>query len=115
MTQQWLAIAAVVLLLAGSMAALSLPFARSVLPAEAGRKALHVEMGLVTLAFPWMFAAAWPVVALAGVSITWFAALRLSPRLAGAFRAPLDGAGRGSMGEIWFACGVCATFVLAFG
>ena len=114
MSQHWPAVAAIMALLVGSMAALSSPVARSMLPAETGRKVLHMEMGLVTLAFPWLFSSAGPVIVLAGVSIAWFAALRVSPRLACAFAAPLVGSGRSSAGEIWFACGVCLTFVCAF-
>lgn len=115
MSDAWLAVALVLLVLAASMRALSCAPLRRRFPVEAGRKLLHVQMGLATAAFPWLFASAWPVVALAGLSIAWFALLRASPRLAGAFGAPLYDCERRSAGEIWFVLGVCLTFLATAG
>jgi phytol kinase len=105
----WIAIALIVGLLPASMALLS----RLRVSPEARRKLLHVEMGAVTLGFPWLFAAAWPVLLLAGASIAWFGLLRASVRMRERFGSALEA--RGGRGAIWFVCGVCLTFLLSGG
>lgn len=111
MIPAWLAILAVLALLGASMAVLSAWARRRALQPEAVRKLLHVEMALVTLAFPWLFASAWPVVALAGAAAAWFHLLRVSPWLDARFGHALRAARRDSRGEFWFACGVCLAFL----
>ena len=107
----WQAILAVLALLGASMAVLSASARRSGVPPEAVRKLLHVEMALVTLAFPWLFESAWPVVLLAGAAAAWFRLLRASAWLEARFGYALRAARRDSHGETWFACGVCLVFL----
>jgi len=107
----WQAILAVLALLGASMAVLSASARRSGVPPEAVRKLLHVEMALVTLAFPWLFESAWPVVLLAGAAAAWFRLLRASAWLEARFGYALRAARRDSHGETWFACGVCLAFL----
>lgn len=114
MTSSWVAIGAVVILLIASMAALSAMARRGGASSEAARKLLHVEMGLVTLGFPWLFAAPWPVALLAAVSIAWFRALRQFPWLAARFGTVLE-VRRSTHGEAWFACGVLLAFLASAG
>jgi phytol kinase len=111
----WVSIGAVLGALAASMALLS-TFARTLgASPEAARKFLHVEMGMVTLAFPWLFTAAWPVVFLAAAAVAWFRALRASRWLKRRFGAVLEDVQRASFGEVWFACGTCLVFALSGG
>ena len=110
----WLVIAGVLALLALSMALLAAA-RRLGAPAEATRKLLHVEMGLVTLGFPWWFSDAWPVLVLAGAAIGWFAAVRAAEVLAALFGAVLRSCSRESLGEIWFVAGVCLAFLVSAG
>lgn len=110
----WIAIALVLALLMLSMAVLSVG-ARFGASAEARRKLLHVEMGVVTLGFPWLFSAAWPVLLLAGLSLAWFGMLRFSSALEARFGSALEASGRDSRGAMWFVCGVCLSFLLSNG
>jgi len=109
------AIALVMTLLLASMAVLSAGVRRFGVSPESVRKLLHIEMGLVTLAFPWLFSAAWPVIALACAAAAWFGLLRASIWLEARFGKALHAAGRGGWGEIWFTCGICLTFLLSAG
>jgi phytol kinase len=110
----WLVIAGVLALLALSMALLAAAL-RLGARAEVARKLLHVEMGLVTLGFPWWFADAWPVLLLAGGAVAWFVAVRISHALAARFGAALRSPSRHSLGEVWFVFGVCFAFLLSAG
>jgi phytol kinase len=109
----WLGILAVCLALPISMAVLSGIVRHGLLSHEAARKALHVEMGLVTLSFPWLFTDAWPVVVLAALSIAWFAGVRAIRTLRSSFGPVLETPTRRSNGQFWFVCGVCLAFLLA--
>lgn len=111
MIAPWIAIAAVLALLAASMALLSAAARRLGASAEGVRKLLHVEMALVTLAFPWLFSGGWPVIVLACVSVAWFRLVRASDWLEVRFGYALRATRRDSHGETWFACGVCAAFL----
>lgn len=115
MTNPSIAIAAMLALLAGSMGALSAGARRVGVSPEAARKLLHVEMGIATAAFPWIFGATWPVVLLAGMSVAWFGALRASIWLAMRFGVVLEATRRTSLGEIWFVIGACLAFLLEAG
>lgn len=115
MTGGWPAVIAILALLGASMAALSAWARHSGVAPEAVRKLLHVEMALVTLSFPWLFASPWPVVALAGVAAGWFRLLRASAWLEARFGYALHAARGDSHGETWFACGVCLAFLLTGG
>ena len=61
----WLGILLVLVVLGGVMIGLKLISARCHLHPETSRKAVHIAMGLVTLSFPWLFTASWPVLLLA--------------------------------------------------
>lgn len=115
MTTQWPAILTILALLAASMALLSAWARRRGAHPEAVRKLLHVEMALVTLSFPWLFASAWPVMVLAGAAVIWFRLLRTSAWLEARFGYALRAARGDSHGETWFACGVCLAFLWAGG
>lgn len=94
-----------------SMAALGALVRRGALASEAARKTMHVEMALVTATFPWMFAEAWPVIAVSAIAIAWFAAVCALERLRSRFGLVFDEPQRRSGGQFWFACGVCAAFL----
>ena len=110
---EWIAAAAIGGVLVASMAILAALTAERRLAPEAARKLLHVEMGAVTLAFPWIFTSAAPVVALACASVAWFEALRMPGVWQPLFAGALGERREASRGESWFACGVCLAFVLA--
>jgi len=80
---------------------------------EIVRKLMHLGMGLVTLSLPWLFAEAWPVLALAALVITLLIALRVSHRLRQALGRVLCGVERRSLGEIYFAASAAILFALA--
>lgn len=111
----WLEMAAVLVALGGALAALRAVQVRFRPHPEAIRKALHVTMGGVTLTFPWLFEAAWPVVVLAVLATTAMAALRFAPPLRRAFGPVLHAVERLSIGELCFAPAVAVVFVLAGG
>jgi len=105
----WLGMALVPVLLVGSMAALP----RLRVSPEARRKLLHVEMGLVALAFPFLFASAWPVLGAAAIVIAWLSALRTVQPLRARFGGVLHDMQRDSAGDLCFVAGVCASFLWA--
>src|SRR5689334_13007684 len=76
------------------------------------RKLLHVGMGAVIISFPWLFHHAWPVLLLAGLFAAIFLSRKLFARRRGG-RGPgsglsgvLDGVGRTSYGELYYAVSV---------
>lgn len=79
------------------------------------RKLLHAGMGLVTLALPWLFRTAWPVLLLAGAFIAGLTALRASSKMRRRFGGVIDGVARESLGEIYFPLGVGLVFLLSGG
>ena len=88
---------------------------RTQLHPEVVRKCLHIGMGLVTLSFPWIFTATWPVMLLT-VGFTFALLLRkLYPVAWDPLRPLLDQVGRTSHGEIYFALSVGIMFVCAQG
>ena len=70
-------------------------------------------MGLFTLSLPWLFASAWPVVVMCGVTIALLLAIRRSPLLQSKFGGVLGKVARCSYGEIYFSIGVATLFVWA--
>lgn len=82
---------------------------------ELTRKAVHVGMGTVALAFPWWFDRPWPVVVLAAAALAVLVPLRLVP----SWRARVGGAivdvPRRSVGEWCFPVAVATAFVWAAG
>lgn len=85
------------------------------LSSEAPRKGAHVLMGGVTVSFPWVFDAAWPVVVVCSVIIALFLVLRAVPALRDGPGAVLHRVQRESWGEICYPAAVMLLFVLADG
>jgi len=79
------------------------------------RKLLHIGMGLVTLTFPWLFRASWPVLLLTVVFTLFLMALRLSRPLQRLLGGVIDGVSRDSMGELYFPLAVGLVFLLSAG
>lgn len=83
------------------------------------RKLLHVGMGAVVLAFPWVFRNDWPVVLMTGLFVTLLVARRRRPKSRqpaaggplGGLAGVLDGVGRQSLGDVYFAVSVGVLFV----
>jgi phytol kinase len=111
----WLAIAGVLVLLAGVMAVLKTAGAAGRLQPESSRKAVHVVMGLVTLSFPWLFRESWPVLLLALLAVAGLAGTRLLAPLKRRFGGVLHGVERRSLGEMYFPVAVALLFLLANG
>ncbi len=83
------------------------------LPAELGRKLVHISLGLYCLTFPWVFAAAWEVALMCGLSVAVFGLARGTMRKG--LGEGLHGVERVSFGEIFFAVSVALLFWLADG
>ncbi|MFN4261827.1 MAG: hypothetical protein ACK4RK_21305 [Gemmataceae bacterium] len=108
----WLGMGIVLAVLGGLMVLLRL-YQRHFDPhPEWVRKLLHMGMGLVTLTFPWLFAEAWPVVLLAGLSVLALLATRWLRGLKHHLGAVVNSVNRTSLGEIYFPIGVAILFVL---
>ena len=108
----WLGWCIVLFVLTGLLATLSALGER--FSAEATRKALHIGMGLATLALPWLFSETWPVVVLGIVVGSLFVALRWLAPLRSFGRA-LHAVQRNSLGEFYFVLAAVVIFVLAAG
>jgi phytol kinase len=114
MAEPWLGMVLVVGSLAGLIAELGLWRRHSRPHPELTRKLVHIGMGAVALAFPWLFTQSWPVVVLAFLCIGGLLGLRVS-RLREDFGGVLGDVGRGLPGEICYAAGVAALFILHLG
>ena len=79
---------------------------------EVVRKLLHVGMGLLTLSFPWLFDAAWPVLLLGGAAVATMFALRWVGRLKSTLGAVVGSVERFSLGEVYFPIAVMLLFLL---
>lgn len=101
--------------LAGLMMALRLWQRRYARHPELARKGLHVGMGLVAVALPWVFAGPWPVIALCAVATAVMLAVRFIPPVAERFGGVVGGVERASLGEIYFPIAVGVTFAAARG
>jgi phytol kinase len=88
---------------------------RYTLSAETSRKLFHVSGGLSTLAFPWLFHTAWPVLALAPVTVGALLALKYVRRLRGELGSVLYGIERRSLGEVYMPLGITLVWVLSGG
>lgn len=107
-----LPVVAVVAVLCGLLGTLAL-YRRVCHPhPELPRKLLHVGMGTVTLTFPWLFDAAWPVLLLAALSLALLAGLRLIPELRDGVGQVLHAVPRFSLGEVWFVVAVTILWLL---
>lgn len=88
---------------------------RFTLSAEASRKLFHIGGGLTTLAFPWLFTSAWPVLALAPLTIGALLALKYVRRLRGELGAVLYGIERSSRGEVYMPASITLVWLLSHG
>jgi phytol kinase len=82
---------------------------------EIVRKLLHMGMGATSLAFPWLFHEAWPVVTLTVIASAGLFVLRNVRAVRRQFGSVLHGVTRESFGEFFFALGVGGLFVLSEG
>jgi phytol kinase len=112
MMSPWLGMALVLGTLGGLFAGLRLYQRRAAPHPELVRKLLHMGMGLVTLAFPWMFDEAWPVLVMAALSILGLVSLRLVQSLRVGLGDVVGAVKRTSLGEIYFPVAVTALFLL---
>ncbi len=115
MFSPWFGILLVLVVLGGVMTSLKLISARCHLHPETSRKAVHISMGLVTLSFPWLFTASWPVLLLAALAVAALAGTRLITPLREQFSGVLHGVERHSLGEVYFPLAVAALFLLSAG
>jgi phytol kinase len=83
--------------------------------AETARKSLHVGMGTLLLACPWVFDQNWPVVVLAGVYVALLLARQILPPLRYHVAGVIYGVPRQSRGEYYFPVIVAALFTLSRG
>jgi phytol kinase len=112
MVNPWLGMALVLAVLGGLLGGLRLYQHFGSPHPELVRKILHLGMGLVTLTFPWLFHAAWPVLLLASVSIGVLVALSVVGCLKSALGSVVGGVARFSLGEIYFPLAVTVLFLL---
>jgi len=115
MIEIWLKVLLIAGLLIALMGLLSAAVRRLGLPAEWGRKLLHLGMGSITLSFPWLIGRRAPVLVLAALAGAWLLAVRISPRLMVRFGPALHAVDRPSWGEIHFAAGTAISYLLAGG
>jgi phytol kinase len=108
----WLGITLVLFVLVGLLITLRLLQRRASVHPELVRKLLHVGMGLVTLSFPWLFDAAWPVLLLGGSSALLLLSLRLVRCLKESVGNVVGGVGRVSLGDLYFPMAVVVLFLL---
>lgn len=88
---------------------------RGIVGPEMSRKLVHMGMGTICLALPWLFSSPAPVWVLAGLAAAGLAAVRLVPALQAQFGSVLGGVNRRSWGELYFPIGVAIVFHLARG
>lgn len=82
---------------------------------EIARKSMHVALGLVTLSFPWLFDAPWPVITLAVLAVAALVAVRRVKVMRETVGEVIHGVHRESAGELVFPIAVAAVFTLAKG
>ncbi len=104
----------VFLILGGLMGAVRFWDKRRNLHPELARKLIHVGMGVVTLAFPWLFSSAISVFLVAAGATATLVAVRTLPRLGGVGNL-LHGVTRKSLGEFYFPFGVAILFFASEG
>lgn len=102
MINPWLGMAIVLGALGGLFGGLRLWQKWSAPHPEAVRKILHVGMGLVAVALPWLFDRWWPVLVLITLSIAGLVGLRLVKGLRHTVGSVVSGVDRFSLGEIYF-------------
>lgn len=112
MPNPWLSMTLVLGLLALMVAVLRLYQQLGSPHPELVRKLLHMGMGALTLAFPWLFDRAWPIVVLVVLSVTAMLAMRLVGRLRCGVGSVVTGVSRMSLGEVYFPVSVAVLFLL---
>ena len=115
MMNPWLGMGLVLAIFGGLMVGLQAYRRRRSPHPELTRKLLHVGMGLVALTLPWLFAQAWPVLVLVGVTVIILTAVKRSATLQGHLGGVIDGVARESLGEIYFPLAVGLVFLLSRG
>jgi phytol kinase len=111
----WLGILIVLLSLGGAFLGSRLLQRYAAPNPELLRKLIHVVMGLVAAAFPWLFERAWPVLLLAGLSLLALILLRSGLSTTRSLQGVLHGVKRTSWGELLFPVSVALLFLLADG
>lgn len=79
---------------------------------ELPRKLLHIIMGLVMLALPWLLDGLWSGLLLASLSLVFLALVRVVPLLRANLGQVLHGVARVTLGEFCFVLGVTALWCL---
>lgn len=110
----WAGMAVVLALTATLLAVVSRWRAAARPEAEHTRKAVHVGMGTIAVALPWLFDRTWPVLVLCGGLALAFVALKLFARRS-TLGAAMHDIGRHSRGDLYFALSVAALWLLARG
>ena len=108
-------IALVLGLLGGLMLAVRAAQRRGAVGAEFARKLVHLGMGTVCLAFPWIFVSPGPVWILGVLAAGGLLAVRRVPVLRAHLGGVLGGVERASLGEVYFPFAVALVFALADG
>lgn len=82
---------------------------------EGTRKMLHAGSGALTLAFPFLFRDAWPVLLLTAASAILIASIKFLPPLRARFGQAVNGVERTTLGELYFPVAVALLFLLTRG
>ena len=82
---------------------------------ETTRKMFHTGSGVLTLAFPFLFREAWPVLVLTGASVLFIAAIKFLPSLRARAGGVANRVDRSTLGEIYFPLSVALLFWLTRG
>lgn len=82
---------------------------------ETTRKAFHIGSGMLTLAFPFLFRATWPVLLLTGASAVLIAAVTFLPALRDRLGRVTNRVERPTLGELYFPLSVALLFWLTLG
>lgn len=82
---------------------------------EVARKSVHVQLGLIIAAFPWLFTALWPAWCLTAVSVVALAGVRWWPWLRLLVGGSLHDVTRMSWGEFCFPIAAAVAWTLAPG
>ncbi len=110
-----IAVAALLVLTAGLMAALR-TFQRRCSPhPEWSRKLMHVGIGLLALSLPWLFRSPWPVLILCATGATGMVVIKHAARLKETVGCVVGDVARQSAGDVTFAIGIAVVFLLSQG